>query len=310
MTQPRIFIGSASETIGIVDALESQLREVAHIDRWDVDVFRPGHFTLEELTRMLSEVDFAIFVLGQEDRTQSRGTVTPSPRDNVLFEAGLFTSVLGRERVLYVVDKQGTKIPSDWAGLGYLLFDDSEERERDKVYDAVRTIRKQIADWQPSQSPGPLAGIVGHWWQFVINLDAGAVLSLLEITAGKNKMPRVRGEAWASDGEPVAEYWSQSARYDEENHVLHYSWEGEHPWKQEIPRYVGVGEITFFMADSELAKRGKGWFSTANLSDVKDAMKKSTVYFRASPEEVAKADSDERSLLLQEKQETFSKRYR
>jgi hypothetical protein len=144
----------------------------------------------------------------------------------------------------------------------------------------------------------------------VINLDAGAVLSLLEISAGKNNMPRVRGEAWASDGEPVAEYWSQSARYDEENHVLHYSWEGEHPWKQEIPRYVGVGEISFFMADSELAKRGKGWFSTANLSDVKDAMKKSTVYHRASPDEVAKADSDERNLLLQEKQEAFSKRYR
>ncbi len=113
MTKPKLFIGSASESLAIVKALEDELRDVAMIERWDVDTFRPGHYTLEELTRIMKEVDFAVFVLGQEDVTESRGSATFSPRDNVIFEAGLFTAVLGRERTFYVVDKAGTKVPSD-----------------------------------------------------------------------------------------------------------------------------------------------------------------------------------------------------
>jgi predicted nucleotide-binding protein len=154
MTKPRVFVGSASETRGIVDALESELRDVAIIERWDVDVFRSGHFTLEELTRAVHQVDFAIFVLGGDDVTESRGSTSPSPRDNVIFEAGLFTAVLGPQRTFYVVNKAGTKIPSDWAGLGYTTFDNAEVRPRDKVYDAVRTIREQITAWQPLRSLG------------------------------------------------------------------------------------------------------------------------------------------------------------
>lgn len=201
MIKPRIFVGSASEGRAIVDALESDLREFATIERWDVDTFRPGHFTLEELTRVLGQVDFAIFVLGRDDVVETRGLVTPSPRDNVIFEAGLFIAVLGRERVFLVVDKSGTKIPTDWAGLGYTVFDNSEDRPRDKVYETVRKIRQVLDKWQPLKSLGSLAPILGHWWQFVVNVEAGAVLSLMEISATEDRTPMLRGTAWSSDGQ-------------------------------------------------------------------------------------------------------------
>jgi hypothetical protein len=287
MTKPKVFVGSASEARGIVDALEAELRHIAIIERWDVDVFRPGHFTLEELTRVMKQVDFAIFVLGGDDVTESRGSVTPSPRDNVIFEAGLFTAVLGRERTFYVVDQAGTKIPSDWAGLGYTSFNNTEERLRDKVYDAVRVIGQQIQAWHPPKSLDPLDAIAGHWWQFVVNVGVSSVLSLMEITLTEAGTPMLRGTTWSIDGESVARYRSQSAHYEEGTHTLHYSWEGEHPREQNVPRYFGVGKITFHLETGNAASRGEGWYAASKWSDVRDTFIKSTMYTRGSAEEVA-----------------------
>ena len=304
MVKPRIFVGSASESRGIVDVLESELRDIAIIERWDIDIFRPGHFTLEELFEATKKVDFAIFVLGQEDVTASRELVVPSPRDNVIFEAGLFTAILGRERTFYVVDKSGTKIPSDWAGLGYTVFDNTEERSRDKVYNAVTKIREQISIWQPIKSSDSLTAIAGYWWQFVVNVEVGAVMSLMEITATESRIPMLLGTAWSANGELIARYRSQSARYDDVNHILHYSWEGDHPREDNLPHYFGVGEIHFRPSIDEMAFRGEGWFSSSRSSDVKEALTKSTVYVRASTEEIATMQStarDKRVSLIQAK---------
>jgi hypothetical protein len=304
MAKPRLFIGSAAETRGIVDALEDELREFATVKRWDVDVFRPGHFTLEELTRAVREVDFAAFVLGRDDTTESRGKTTPSPRDNVIFEAGLFTAVLGRERTFYIVDKAGTKIPSDWGGLGYLTFDGSEQRERDKVYDAVKAIREQLSTWQPTKDLGPLAAIVGEWWQFVVNVDVGAVVSWLEITTNDSGELQLAGTAWSVGGERVARYHSQSARFDEGDRTLYYSWEGEHPRDQAIPTFFGTGRISFRDKSGGIAITAEGWFSTSSSADAKNTLQKSTMYTRASADDVSTmrgGDHDKRAALIQTK---------
>jgi len=310
MAKPRVFLGSAAETRGIVDALESELRELASIERWDVDVFRPGHFTLEELTRAVREVDFAVFVLGRDDTTESRGKTTPSPRDNVIFEAGLFTAVLGRERTFYVVDKAGTKIPSDWGGLGYLTFDASEPRDRDKVYDAVRKIREQLAMWQPAKGLGPLASIVGDWWQFVVNVDVGAVVSWLQISASESGELRLAGTSWSVDGERVARYHSQSARFDEGDRTLYYSWEGDHPRDQAIPTFFGTGRIAFRDKAGGIAITADGWFSTSSSADAKNTLQKSTMYTRVNAEELTimrGTDHDKRAALIQAKLEEREK---
>ena len=304
MDKPKVFVGSSSETREIVDALEAGLRDVAFIERWDVDVFRPGHFTLDELTRSVREVDFAIFVLGRDDVTESRGALKPSPRDNVIFEAGLFTAILGRERTFYVVDKAGTKIPTDWAGLGYRLFDTSEPRPRDKVYDATAAIREQISTWQPTKRLGPVAAIVGAWWQLVDNVDVGAVLSWLEVTATEPANLQLAGTAWSKDGAPIARYRSRSARFDDSNFTLYYSWEGEHPREQDIPRFFGVGEIAFRGTTGGTASEGNGWFSSSSSHDVKDAITKATTYLRSTVEDssiMRGADRDRRAALIQAK---------
>ena len=245
-------------------------------------------------------------MLGQDDVTESRGSATPSPRDNVIFEAGLFTAVLGRERTFYVIDKAGTKIPSDWTGIGYTVFDDSEPSPRDKVFDAAKTIRQQIAT-QPLRSLGPFASIVGHWWQFVINVDMGAVLSLLEIAVSKQAKLQLEGTSWSKDGAAHSRYRSRTADFDESDRTLYYYWEGELPREKNIPRYFGVGEITFH-ATGVVTPRGEGWFSTSNLSEPT----KSTVYVRVGPDELTIMQGtarDKRATLIQSKLEEGKEAY-
>jgi hypothetical protein len=304
MTKPRVFVGSAGETRHIVDALEAELHHDAIIERWDVDVFRPGHFTLEELTTAVTHVDFAIFVLGREDVTESRGVIAASPRDNVVFEAGLFTAVLGREKTFFIVDKVGTKIPSDWAGLGYLVFDDSELRPRDKIFDAVVAIRRRFAEWQPLGGLGLLGCVVGSWWQFVINVDAGSILSLLDIAASSPASVEVDGTSWDADGSLRARYHSRVAHFDEKDLTLYYYWSGQLTRGQGIPRHFGVGEITFNAKKETLATKGEGWYSTSNAADVTDSQTKSTLYFRASTSDLVVmrgADGAKRASLVQSK---------
>jgi len=302
--KPRMFIGSASEARTLVDALETELRDEALIERWDRDVFRPGRFTLEELMLAVKQMDFAIFVLGRDDVTESRGSSVASPRDNVIFESGLFTAMLGRERTFYVVDKAGTKIPSDWAGLGCMTFDDEQTRPRDKVYDAVRTIRQQLSTWQPDRHLSPFSRIIGFWWQFVVAVEVGTVLSLMEIAVTDDKTLTLHGSSWGVDSTLQERYHSQCARYDAAARTLHYAWEGDHPREQRIPRYFGVGEITFRAGADETPSTAEGWFSSSRTSDVKDAFAKATIYARATSEEVdvfRGTDHDNRVALIKTK---------
>jgi len=170
---PKLFIGSASETLALAEALEFDLKDVAQTEVWN-RTFRPGHYTLEELTRKASEVDFAVFILGQEDRTESRGQIVPSPRDNVVYEAGLFAGRMEVSRVFLLVDARGSKIPSDWEGLSYLTYDPTAAPLEAAVHKASVTIRKQIKDWLATQGESIEQQIVGNWWQYVLNLTSKA----------------------------------------------------------------------------------------------------------------------------------------
>ncbi len=121
--KPKIFIGSSSEGIEIAQAVCEHLEKVFRVDIWNEDIFKLGLGNLESLMKVLDKFDFAVFILTPDDTIESRGLTSQSPRDNVIFECGLFTGRLGRERTFLVYNENSAiKIPSDWLGVTHACY--------------------------------------------------------------------------------------------------------------------------------------------------------------------------------------------
>ena len=95
MDKPRIFLGSSGTQKKLLQALTHGLEDVAHVDPWTTS-FNPGTTTLVRLFELAHEVDFAAFAFARDDWTAAGLPASPptgsgqaSPRDNVVFEAGL-----------------------------------------------------------------------------------------------------------------------------------------------------------------------------------------------------------------------------
>lgn len=118
-TMPRLFIGSSAEYLDLAYAVqEGLLHTEISVNVWSQDCFRPSDGTLVALEREAQSSDFALFLFGNEDLIMSRGEENHVPRDNVIFELGLFTGRLAAERV-YFAREIGVdlKIPSDLLGI-------------------------------------------------------------------------------------------------------------------------------------------------------------------------------------------------
>ena len=117
-SRPFIFVGSSSEGLPVAKAVQAGLADCADITLWTQGIFEPSFGYLESLTKALEVADFAVLVLTPDDVTFSRGAEVNSPRDNVIFELGLFIGRLGRHRCFFVFDKSDSpKLPSDLLGI-------------------------------------------------------------------------------------------------------------------------------------------------------------------------------------------------
>src|SRR5215218_4790659 len=130
MDKPRIFLGSSGKQQKLVQALTRGLEDVAHVEPWTTS-FNPGITTLERLLELTHEVDFAAFVFARDDWTTNSqaasdptGSGEASPRDNVVFEAGLFGGALGMRRT-FILHARGAKLPSDLLGLTCVRYGDA-----------------------------------------------------------------------------------------------------------------------------------------------------------------------------------------
>jgi len=122
--RPSLFIGSSSEGLKIAKTLQVLLDHSCEVVVWSQGIFGLSQGTLESLVVAVDEFDFAILVLTPDDLVTSRQGAGPAPRDNVLFELGLFMGGLGRERTFLVYDRTAKlKLPSDLAGVTAATFE-------------------------------------------------------------------------------------------------------------------------------------------------------------------------------------------
>jgi hypothetical protein len=149
VSKPSIFIGSSSEGLEFARAIRSLLADVSEVTLWNEGFFRPGNTFIDALVNALPRFDFAALVLTGDDLVRSREVQSMGPRDNVLFELGLFMGRLGRART-FLVHPPGAdlKIPSDLSGVTAAVYEwpRDDQNYRAAVGAACDSIREVIRD--------------------------------------------------------------------------------------------------------------------------------------------------------------------
>ncbi len=129
--RPVVFIGSSKESLPIAEAIESNLdgKDII-VQPWTDGVFGASQFILTELEKQVQASDFAVLVLGADDVVESRAEISDAPRDNVIFELGLFMGALSHERTFMVIPHDcDIKIPTDLLGLIPLKYKSGDSND-------------------------------------------------------------------------------------------------------------------------------------------------------------------------------------
>ncbi len=127
MIKKKLFIGSSSEELKLAkqvkELLESDFEVTIWNDNvWDTAIFKINQNFLSGLLKASLQFDFGILLGTSDDKIMFRGEEILQPRDNVLFELGLFTGRLGTSKCAFLIDKE-IKLPSDFNGLTLARFD-------------------------------------------------------------------------------------------------------------------------------------------------------------------------------------------
>lgn len=141
-----VFAISSVEALPVADTGVLAFEHADNIKfwNWPDNVFGVSSYPLEDLELHLETADFAIAIAQDDDLTTSRNERKPSPRDNVIFELGLFMGRLGRRRTI-LMKPQGVsiKLPSDLVGVTTIdypakLSKDSPDRDMAAAWKKVR----------------------------------------------------------------------------------------------------------------------------------------------------------------------------
>ena len=140
---PAVFIGSSSETLPIATAIfKSLMRRRIEPRIWSDGVFQCSRATIEDLMAATDQSDFAVLVLAADDVTISRGRRKAAPRDNTIFELGLFMGALSRDRTYIVAPRPlDIKIPTDLLGVTLLTY---QKNRGQSIASAIRPVTRAL----------------------------------------------------------------------------------------------------------------------------------------------------------------------
>lgn len=286
LMKPRIFLGSSAQQEKLLQALTRGLQDIADVDAWTT-VFNPGVSTLNRLVELTREVDFAAFVFAQDDWTTKGASPEAasgqaSPRDNVVFEAGLFGGALGIRRT-FILHANGAKLPTDLLGLTSIRYD--PDTTPALVRQINQKLRKAIA------AEGRISRLEGDWWQLSLTARTEfepSAVSLLTISRDRAGALQVSGRSWQADGTLSARYWSEASKERVDPAGIFYFWKGERPRHPNAPQLEGTGEIKLESVD----RAGGYWTTRSEGADAFHA-RTSGIYLRADPGDAAVLDGND-----------------
>ncbi len=145
---PRIFVACSTEALPVARAFCRRLQKETLIpDIWNGGVFKPSQHLLESLGQELNKADFALAIFSPDDKVESRGQIMAAPRDNTVYELGLFAGAIGRARSFCALPRRvPVKVPSDLTGITMLRYQVSDTgRTRIDCSDACAHIMERVA---------------------------------------------------------------------------------------------------------------------------------------------------------------------
>jgi hypothetical protein len=131
-------------------AVRACLEQDAEVSLWDEGFFKLGSTFNETLVNSVSRFDFAALILTPDDLVSSRDQESFGPRDNVIFELGLFMGRLGRSRtfIVHAADPR-LKIPTDLSGVNTATYhwpraDGNHQAAVGTAADRIRVVVREL----------------------------------------------------------------------------------------------------------------------------------------------------------------------
>lgn len=146
--KPRIFIGSSTESLEVAKRIKLFFSNDYDCYLWTDGIFKSNESFIDTLMKSASLFDFGIMVFAKDDETTVRNQAFESPRDNVLFEYGLFLGRVGLDKAFIVAEKN-VKIPSDLFGITHVIYEmetlsDGSVAPACSLEDGLAAIKRQM----------------------------------------------------------------------------------------------------------------------------------------------------------------------
>jgi CRP/FNR family cyclic AMP-dependent transcriptional regulator len=144
-TQPVLFVACSTEALDTAREIQAAFdHDPVVVEIWTDGVFNPSKTPIEDLTELVSKIDFAIVLLTPDDKISSREIEKFGPRDNVVFELGLAIGAIGRARTMLLIPRGlDFKLPSDLLGVKPLDYPTGESSTvKSRLGPACTEIRK------------------------------------------------------------------------------------------------------------------------------------------------------------------------
>jgi hypothetical protein len=258
----KVFIASSSEGLEVAKAVRGlllqELGEKAEVTIWTRE-FEFSATYIESLERVSHESDFAVLVLTPDDFTTSRKAKKLAPRDNVVFELGLFIGSLGRERCFLVHEqRQDMKLPTDLLGVKAATFRSNGDGGLKAALDVQAfLISERITelDRRHRLSTQALADLMamrsfydrieGAWWER-ISVDSNYRISFFQIELEElyNSVQLGNGRVYDKEGPLNAHWKSIVTRVLKDEKKIYYLRRCWHPSSPNVSWFTVLGKWT------------------------------------------------------------------
>lgn len=168
----KLFIGSSKEGLEFAkqlkEKLDNEFVDFLQCTVWtDGEIFSSNKGTLEALVKAARRFDYGVLIATKDDIREMRDNISNIPRDNVMFEMGMFLGSLGLTRAFLLAEKHNT-LPTDYNGVTVPTFerevDGSLEEAIEKIISAINNTKKSY-----NLKPVPSAALaLGYFDNFIL----------------------------------------------------------------------------------------------------------------------------------------------